>query len=274
MRLAVLLLALLPLAAWPMRPLEVRQSSPDNNQPMGASFTAALPLPDPAFNLPEGDPATLVIIIDDLGNRLKEGQDAVRLPGRINVAVLPHTPHGARLAEEAHREGKEVMLHAPMSALDRSPLGPGGLTAELSEAEFRATLAAALATVPHVQGVNNHMGSDLTRQPEPMRWLMSELTARQLYFVDSRTHALSVAALAAAEAGLPHLSRQVFLDNIAEPGAIAEQFLVAVEQARRLGKAVVIGHPYPETIAFLQAVLPELEAQGVRLATVSEVLAP
>ncbi|MEQ9463691.1 MAG: divergent polysaccharide deacetylase family protein [Haliea sp.] len=273
MRLA-LLLALLPLTAWAMRPLELRQASPDSNTPMGAPYTASIPAPDPDFILPEGGPATLVIIIDDLGNRLKEGQETVRLPGRINVAVLPHTPHGARLAEEAHREGKEVMLHAPMSALDGKPLGPGGLTAELSETEFRATLAAALATVPHVQGVNNHMGSDLTRQPEPMRWLMAELTARQLYFVDSRTHALTVAAAAAREAGLPHLSRQVFLDNIAEPAAIAEQFLAAVEQARRLGKAVAIGHPFPETIAFLQAVLPGLEEQGVRLATVSEVLAP
>mgnify|MGYP003150854377 CR=1 FL=1 len=65
----------------------------------------------------------------------------------------------------------------------------------------------------------------------------------------------------------------MFLDNVAQPEAIAERFLDAVEQARRRGIAVAIGHPYPETIAFLQAVLPGLESQGIHLATVSEVLA-
>tara|TARA_R100000005_G_scaffold93265_2_gene68334 strand:+ start:7978 stop:8802 length:825 start_codon:yes stop_codon:yes gene_type:complete len=268
----LLLALLLPVAAWGMRPLETPQALPASSGLIGTAYRAPLSSPSPSFVLPPGDPATLVIIIDDLGNRLKEGRLTVALPGRISVAVLPHTPHGARLAEEAHRAGKDVMLHAPMSTLDHRPLGPGALTDALSETEFRDTLEAALASVPHVQGVNNHMGSGLTQRPEPMRWLMAELTARDLYFVDSRTHKATVAAAAAAEAGLPHLSRQVFLDNVADPEAIAERFLAAVNQARQRGLAVAIGHPYPETIAFLQAVLPELEAQGIRLATVSEVL--
>lgn len=273
MRQGLLLALLLPLAAWGMRPLETPQAVPETSGLVGAPYTAPLAGPPPAFVLPAGNPATLVIIIDDLGNRLTEGRQTVALPGRISVAVLPHTPHGARLAEEAYRAGKDVMLHAPMSTLDQRALGPGALTAELSELEFRNTLGMALASVPHAQGVNNHMGSGLTQQAEPMRWLMTELTERQLYFVDSRTHSATVAAAAAAEAGLPHLSRQVFLDNVAQPEAIAERFLDAVEQARRRGIAVAIGHPYPETIAFLQAVLPGLESQGIHLATVSEVLA-
>ena len=248
MRQGLLLALLLPLAAWGMRPLETPQAVPETSGLVGAPYTAPLAGPPPAFVLPAGNPATLVIIIDDLGNRLKEGRQTVALPGRISVAVLPHTPHGARLAEEAYRAGKDVMLHAPMSTLDQRALGPGALTAELSELEFRNTLGMALASVPHAQGVNNHMGSGLTQQAEPMRWLMTELTERQLYFVDSRTHSATVAAA-------------------------AERFLDAVEQARRRGIAVAIGHPYPETIAFLQAVLPGLESQGIHLATVSEVLA-
>lgn len=268
----LLLALLLPVAAWGMRPLETPQALPASGGLVGTAYRAPLPSQPPPFVLPPGDPATLVIIIDDLGNRLKEGRQTVALPGRISVAVLPHTPHGARLAEEAHRAGKDVMLHAPMSTLDHRPLGPGALTNELSQTEFRDTLDAALASVPHVRGVNNHMGSGLTQSPEPMRWLMAELTERQLYFVDSRTHSATVAAAAAAEAGLPHLSRQVFLDNVAEPAAIAERFRAAVKQARQQGSAVVIGHPYPATIAFLQDILPRLEEQGIHLATVSEVL--
>jgi uncharacterized protein len=268
-----LLLALLPAAAWALHPLETPQASLEAVTLIGAPVTAPTPITAPDVALPTGQSAILVIIIDDLGNQLKEGRQTVSLPGKISIAVLPHTPHGAQLAKEAHRSGKDVLLHAPMSTLDQRPLGPGGLTAELSEAEFRTTLGAALASVPHAQGVNNHMGSDLTRHTEPMRWLMAELSARQLYFVDSRTNKNTVAAAAAATAGLPHLSRQVFLDNVAEPAAIAERFRAAVDQARQQGSAVVIGHPYPATIAFLQDVLPQLEEQGIHLATVSEVLA-
>lgn len=256
-----LLLALcLPLAAAAMQPFESRElSAAGMHAPVGAQSLR--------------DTATLVIIIDDLGYRLVEGEATVNLPGRISVAVLPHTTHGEHLARQAHRAGKEVLLHAPMSALDQRPPGPGALTTELSEAEFRATLQLALASTPHVAGVNNHMGSELTGQRKQMQWLMTLLAEQELYFVDSRTNKDSVAAEVALEAGLPHLSRQVFLDNVPTREAIAERFAVLVELARRDGLGIAIGHPYPETIAYLQEVLPTLESQGLRLATVSEALA-
>ncbi|PLW84285.1 hypothetical protein CWI75_02795 [Kineobactrum sediminis] len=216
---------------------------------------------------------TLVIIIDDIGNHRGEGEAAIALPGKLNIAVLPHTPHGAGLAKQAWLAGKEVLLHAPMSALGNNNPGTGELTENLSETEFRATLQQAIAGTPHIRGVNNHMGSALTPLRKQMTWLMAQLAEQQLYFVDSRTNKDTVAAIIAAETGLPHLSRQVFLDNIPERAAIAERFEVLVSRARREGVAVAIGHPYPETIAFLQEILPTLEAQGLRLATVSEVLA-
>lgn len=256
-----LLLALcLPLAAAAMQPFESREwSAAGMHSPAGVQSLR--------------DTATLVIIIDDLGNRLAEGEATVNLPGRLSVAVLPHTAYGGYLAREAHRSGKEVLLHAPMSALDQQPLGPGALTGELTEAEFRDTLTQALASVPHVVGVNNHMGSELTGQRQQMQWLMTQLAEQDLYFLDSRTNKETVAAEVAAEMGLPHLSRQIFLDNVPTREAIAEQFAVLIELARRDGLGIAIGHPYPETIAYLLEVLPTLDSQGLRLATVSEVLA-
>ncbi|MEQ8803857.1 divergent polysaccharide deacetylase family protein [Haliea sp.] len=286
----LLLVFCLPLTAAAMQPFESRAlSAVEVHSPVGThSPVGAQSLRDTTPDLvargagshaPAGaqslrDNATLVIIIDDLGNRLIEGEATVSLPGRLSVAVLPHTTYSVHLAREAHRAGKEVLLHAPMSALDQRPLGPGALTAELSETEFRSTLQEALAGVPHAVGVNNHMGSELTRQRKQMQWLMTLLAEQNLYFVDSRTNKDTVAATVAAEAGLPHLSRQVFLDNVPTRAAIAERFAVLVAHARRDGLGVAIGHPYPETIAYLQEVLPTLEAEGLQLATVSEVLAP
>ncbi|MEM1110710.1 MAG: divergent polysaccharide deacetylase family protein [Pseudomonadota bacterium] len=220
------------------------------------------------------EPATpaLVLIIDDIGNQRSRGLAVIELPGPLTIAVLPYTPHGADLAREAHARGQEVMLHAPMSNIGDEPLGEGALTAELDEAEFRRRLEAALATVPNVRGVNNHMGSYLTQQGLQMAWMMQVLRHHGLYFVDSRTSHLTVAARTAEAAGIPNLSRHVFLDNQRTAEAIAERFDAAIALAKAQGLAVAIGHPYPETIDYLREVLPGLQAEGIRLLTASEAL--
>lgn len=213
----------------------------------------------------------LVIIIDDIGHHLSPGKAAVDLPWKLNIAVLPYTPHGKTLAERAHRAGKEVMLHAPMSTIGSIPLGRGGLTHELEEQEFRQTLADSLLQIPHVRGINNHMGSELTQRSIQMGWVMDELQKRDLYFVDSRTSHESVAANTAEHYGVPNLSRQVFLDNERSPQAIEQKLKEVMDIASKHGMAVAIGHPYPETIRSLKAMLPQLEARGIRLAYVSEI---
>ncbi len=199
----------------------------------------------------------LAIIIDDIGYNLRVGQRIVDLPGKITVAVLPFTPHGHALAESAHQQGKEVMLHAPMSNHHHYPLGRGGLYSGMSKAEFLSVLRQNLANVPHVQGVNNHMGSQLTEEPKPMGWLMAELQQRRLYFVDSRTSAQTQALAQAQKIGLPSRKRDVFLDDKKDEKIIYQQLLLALEIAQKQGSAVAIGHPYPETLRVLVQ-LPEL----------------
>ena len=222
---------------------------------------------DPAQALPR-----LVIILDDIGYSAEAGQRALDLPGAITYAVLPFTPHGRWLAEEAHRRQRDVMLHAPMSNLAGMELGAGGLTMDMDEMTLRATLRAGIADIPHVQGVNNHTGSELTTHREPMEWVMKELKEQNLFFVDSLTHSASVAGKVALEHDIPTLKRHIFLDNVAEADAIAREFRRAVEIARRDGVAVAIGHPYPATLEFLERALPALEQEGIRLVPVSEML--
>ena len=216
----------------------------------------------------------LVLIIDDMGNQLLRGQRALQLPGRITYAIIPYTPFGRQLAEQAAHVGKEVMLHAPMSNLQDLPLGRGGLTAEHSKHEFRTTLAAALEHVPQARGINNHMGSELTQRRQQMAWLMQELRSRAMYFVDSRTSERTVAATVAAEFNVPHLSRHVFLDNERSREAIEERFAVLLGKLKQESLAVGIGHPYPETITYLEETLPGLKEHGIELAFVSDVLQP
>ncbi|MEM0954183.1 MAG: divergent polysaccharide deacetylase family protein [Pseudomonadota bacterium] len=216
----------------------------------------------------------IVIIIDDLGYEKRAGEMAASLPGKVNLAILPHTPNGPAVAELGLAAGKEILLHTPMANVTRKPLGAGALTASMSEAELRKTLAENLASTPGVRGINNHMGSLLTTREEPMRWVMDELGQRGLYFVDSRTTADTVAEKMAARYGVPHLARHVFLDNEIDSTAIHYRFKELLETADEQGLAIAIGHPHEATLKYLRRQLPRLERQGYRLALVSEVLAP
>lgn len=216
--------------------------------------------------------AKIAIIIDDLGYRLSRSKRAINLPGQITVAVIPHSPHAVELANFAAQQGKEVMLHAPMSNLLDKPLDEGALTAAMDHSQFANVLNDNLESVPHVKGLNNHMGSELTQQRQPMQWLMGELKKRDLYFVDSRTSPQSLAWEVAHEANLPALKRDIFLDNDLDPEKIAAQFDQLLTISRERGYAVAIAHPYPETLLFLESVLPTLAQQGYQLVPVSNLL--
>lgn len=232
----------------------------------------ALPLLAANNNSPSTKSAQLAIIIDDLGYNLRLGQRTVDLPGAFTIAVLPFTPHSRELAERAHERGKEVMLHAPMSNHQHLPLGRGGLVTGMQQAEFLAVLRQNLASIPHIKGVNNHMGSLLTEQAEPMAWLMAELKQRQLYFVDSRTSAQTQALIMAEQAGLPSRRRDVFLDDIKDQQVIHQQLLLALQKARQQGSAIAIGHPYPETLRVLEQIQPLLDQYRVKLVSASTLM--
>lgn len=219
-------------------------------------------------------PSRIVIIIDDLGYNLKHGQLATKLPGAVTLAVLPHSPHGRALAELAYQQGKQVMLHAPMSNLSGRPLDKGALIGTMDRRTFMSVLREDLRSLPHVSGVNNHMGSLLTQEKRPMQWLMGELKSRRLYFVDSRTSAASVARTVARERGVASLERDFFLDNNRDCRLIARQFARFMAQARRLGQSVAIAHPHRETLSFLAAAIPMLQRANIQLVSASQLMEP
>jgi polysaccharide deacetylase 2 family uncharacterized protein YibQ len=210
-----------------------------------------------------GQPARVAVIIDDLGNARTDADRTANLPGAITCSVLPHTPYAGLVAETCRNSGKEVFVHLPMQPDDPAArLGPGALRIGQTREQLRAILAADLDTVPGAVGVNNHMGSLLTRHITYMDWLMGELATRDgLLFVDSATTAQSVALRLAADHGLPTTRRDVFLDEDRSPNAIRRQWARLVEVARARGTALAIGHPHEFT---LDVLLDEIEAAASR----------
>lgn len=239
---------------------------------LGAFALTGLALVAQAGFEPVKPVARIAIIIDDIGYNLPLGRRAAQLPGAYTLALLPMTPHTRELAELGYKRGKELMLHAPMANERGLPLGPGALDVGMPRAELLQSLRASLDSLPEVVGVNNHMGSALTVLARPMGWVMGELRQRELFFVDSRTTAASVAAPVARHYGLKTAQRDVFLDHRRDPAHIRQQLARALELAQRRGWAIAIGHPYPETLAVLEQAEALMAGQSVQLVSASTLL--
>lgn len=214
----------------------------------------------------------LAIIIDDIGYSASLGKRSLNLPGDFTFAVLPHAPHGARLAREGAALGKEIMLHNPMSNIRNLPLDAGALASGMTHRDFIRTLEENLRTIPEARGLNNHMGSQLTQESEPMGWLMQYLGDHGYYFIDSRTTADSQAWETARRYRIPTLKRDVFLDHERSVEGVLRQLEQAIELARTRGYAIAIGHPYPETLMVLEQINPLLTDAGVTLVPISALL--
>ena len=215
------------------------------------------------------------IIIDDIGYRLHDDIRAIGLPGQVAYAIMPHSPHAKKMSALANSLGKEVLVHMPMQATEDDKnefLGPGALTLQMTREEFNRTLELGIQSIPHAIGVNNHMGSLLTRHPGHMEWLMESLKIHKKFYVDSVTSNQSVAANIAREARLPYLSRDIFLDNEQSDEAIQKQFDKLISVARKKGIALAIGHPHPATLTVLSRNLLLLDNSGVKLIGPGEML--
>lgn len=216
--------------------------------------------------------AVVAIVIDDLGQDLKPAQELLGMPERVSLAVMPRLPQSKKIAELAKKSGRDVLVHIPMEAKTRAEKrdATGLLRLDMTPMEFIAVVNENIDSVPGAVGVNNHEGSALTENKQAMTFLMKELQARNLFFVDSMTNAKSVAFSVAQEFGLRTAKRDVFLDNDSDrPRAIRKQFDELTRLAKQNGRAIGIGHPHPATLAELKKWLATVDDEGIEVVPVS-----
>ncbi|MBS3732360.1 MAG: divergent polysaccharide deacetylase family protein [Desulfobacterales bacterium] len=230
------------------------------------------PEPVPPPKVP-GKKPIVSIIIDDLGYERGIAEKFLSLECPLTYAILPQSPHLREIAEQAHQRGCQVMLHQPMEPRQypRVDPGPGALLSKMSTNERLRVLKENLDAVPHLHGVNNHMGSKMTADSAHMNQVLSILKKRGLYFIDSRTTPETLSRSSARLFHVPFAERDVFLDHVPEPGFIRSQLKHLVSVAQEKGRAVGIGHPYAATYRVLSEELPGLKKR-VRLVPASEVV--
>lgn len=219
----------------------------------------------------------VAIIMDDLGDNLEAIKTIIDLSRPLNVAILPFSPYSRETAEIAISHGLEVMLHLPLESINSENNGVGNsieITSRMNSEQIVVTLRNCLESLPGVKGVNNHMGSLITQKKEIMKIILAEIKSQGLFFIDSRTTDKSIAYKLARQMALPSGQRDIFLDSEVTEDFILKQVHQLIRLCEQKGEAIVIGHPYPETLKILPEVINKIEAAGIKIVPVSRIIRP
>jgi uncharacterized protein len=216
----------------------------------------------------------IAIVIDDLGGENKISKELLHWDLSLTFSILPFAPYSKTLAEEAHRRGKEIILHLPMEPRGYPEIKPGKgvLLQEMDESKLLHQLSKDIEAVPYIKGVSNHMGSRLMEDPEKIRIVFSELKRRGLFFLDNRTTPQTVGLQVAQSIGLKAMERTLFIDHSSGEGEIKEKLERLIQFSLLTGKAIGIGHPHPSTLKSLKEMIPKMKEKGIEIVPLSAVM--
>ena len=221
------------------------------------------------------DAGLLSIIIDDFG---RTGQQMLTRFADLDIpwtaSVIPGQPFSRNQARYLSGRNILILLHMPMEpeAVDEWDLGEGAIYSDTPEGDIDRLVGEAADEIEVMQGLNNHMGSMATTEPTIMRALMESLRKRNLFFVDSFTTPASVGIDEAVRAGIRWARRDVFLDPEDDTAVIEEQLQRSLDEARRNGSAILIGHPREKTLEVLLRWIPRIRDAGFQFVTVDQLL--
>ena len=249
---------------------EINEKQDEKKTKEGTAKESIIPPPD-RDSSKEGK---LVIVIDDLGQDEKIARDLINTGSKFTISILPWLPHSSKIAKLANEKNLPVILHLPMEPKEYPALNPGkgALLTSMNREEIALTLFKDIESIPHITGINNHMGSKFTEDNEKMKIVFNILKKKNFFFLDSLTTSSSVAKKISEEFGVPYIARDYFLDNDRNLQKIIDNIGTAAAAARKKGVAVAIAHPYPETIAALKLTLPHLKEKGISIVPITELI--
>ncbi len=214
----------------------------------------------------------IAIVIDDFTDDDPIAAHFCAIPQALTFSILPGENQAHALAEQVRANGHEILVHLPMEPQGGASPGANAILVGLDDAEIRRRVRRALQSVPHARGINNHMGSKATADERVMRLVLSELKARNLLFLDSRTTASSVAYQLSVDMDIRAVNRDLFIDEIADTQVIQSKLWELAAIATWSGQAIGVGHNRRETFLALLAALPQIERRGFRFVPVSRLL--
>jgi len=220
--------------------------------------------------------AKMAIIIDDFGFSDKNlVREFLQMNVDITISIIPGHEYSTWTAEEAQKQGKEVIIHMPMAS-QRQDLDNGELNFLLSdslgEAKIRERVEKAMTEIPDAVGMNNHMGSVATASPDVVLPLIRVLKEKELYFIDSLTSPLSIMYENCIVQEVPTGRRRIFLDNDPATEKILKQFRKAIKIAKKSGSVIVTGHTYAGTLEAIHHLQATGEFDEILICPASEIV--
>ncbi|WP_177565811.1 divergent polysaccharide deacetylase family protein [uncultured Phascolarctobacterium sp.] len=216
----------------------------------------------------------LAVIIDDCGYDLAPVRKLVNLNAPFSYAILPYKDFSSDALHVIKSGGQTAMLHLPMEPMDRSAMSEGKNTVltDMTAEQVQNLTRKAVDSLPGIEGVNNHQGSKATSNEATMKAVLKVLKEKKLFFVDSSTYSKSIGDQTARSMGIPTARNNIFLDNSSDENDIIAKIWQAVEMADRNGSAIAICHARPNTADAWSKVIGEVQASGIQLVPVGNLL--
>lgn len=191
----------------------------------------------------------LAIIIDDMASHTH-----VDMLKKTNLKLIPsffppdkHHPYTAEFAKDFDF----FMVHLPLAAIKYDKAELNTLHPSDDMEKISKHVAFVKEQFPKVKFINNHTGSLFTANMQAMDKLFNAFKQNDFIFVDSRTIGNSKAKNLVSRFEQPYIARDVFLDNEDNIAYIKNQLRQAVEEAKKKGFAIAIGHPREKTFKAL-----------------------
>lgn len=217
----------------------------------------------------------MAFIIDDVGEYELGALELKKLNIPITASILPDSPGAHQEALWVEEYQLKAIIHLPMQ-----PMNSNGktynpeevITLKSTDEQIRNLIERARNIVPNAQGINNHEGSLVTSRPDIMNRVLKIIKEEDLFFIDSRTIGSTVAYDIARQLQIKTAAKDLFIDHVQTYSHSLAQIQKLVDIARKNGKAIGIGHPRPTTLKAIQDSLPLIQARGIKIVYVSELL--
>ncbi len=229
---------------------------------LGNLLGSRIPVSAELFLPPAAVTPRIALIIDDIGFNLRRAELFLKADIPITFSVLPRLCWSVESALALRARGHEIMLHQPMEPFSTTvDPGPGAIFVDDRPERIHHVVEENILTLPHIAGVNNHMGSKYTQQPRKMDQMLDVIRDSGLFFVDSVTTGHSTAYACARKMGVLAKRRDLFLDNRRDVSSVMMQLRRLRQQALKHGNAIGIGHPRQATV---EAIMRFIDSPGCR----------
>jgi uncharacterized protein len=217
----------------------------------------------------------ITIVIDDFGaisGSLLDGFFA--LDPSVCFAIFPEEAHSVQTMHRATAQGRETIIHVPMEPIGYPSVNPGKnpILLQHTENQIDRMLSSFIADLPDAIGINNHMGSLATTDPDVMQAVMNTLRKHDKAFLDSRTTNVSVGYQTAQKTHIRAFRNDIFLDspNISQ-STMDAKFNQIIQMSGSKNHIIAITHCHnKEKLDYLKSFISRLKKAGFTLVPLSE----